>query len=396
MATATKRAIVITPTYNEKGNIERLVETLIQRVFPLIPSQWDLGILVVDDSSPDGTAKTVEALQKKYQNLYLKVNPRKAGLGNAYLKGMKHALYELHADVVISFDADLQHDPKKIPLMLQKIDEGYDVVLGSRYIKGGGIPKNWGFYRKFLSVVGNSFIRLVITHFAIHDWTGGYRAIKAQVVEDVLPEMDYERFMGYTFQIGFLHKAVRKGYAITEVPFIFRDRKIGISKLGAEYIKNTLLYIIKVRLKEIYQWRLFKFAMVGVVGAVVQLTSLTLFRRVLPYQLAYFASVELAVVSNFIWSNLWTFADKPLSLPEMPVKFVQFNAASAGSILIQQVLAFFGEHVIGLFALFTIPLINRDFDTGLLYAIIGIVLGMFWNFFSYTRFIWNKKPVLSK
>jgi dolichol-phosphate mannosyltransferase len=391
MATETKKVVIIVPTYNEKGNIEQLVSLLNHHIFPQIPKQWLMEVLVVDDSSPDGTADLVKQLKKTHDNLHLKVNPVKAGLGNAYLKGMNYAINTLKAEVVFEFDADLQHDPNKIPVMLKKIDEGYDLVLGSRYIPGGGIPKNWGFNRKFLSIFGNIIIRTVITHFAIHDWTTGYRAIKANVVKDVLPELDYERFMGYTFQIGFLHKAVRKGYAITEVPFVFKDRKIGKSKLGSEYIKNTLLYILKVRIKEIIGSRIFKFMVVGVIGAIVQLTSLQLLRTSLTYQWSYFVSVELAVLSNFIWSNIWTFHDRTLPAQEIPVKFLQFNLASAGSIAIQQVLAFLGERYLGIFYLFTLPLLPIRVDTGLLIAVIGILIGMFWNFFAYSKIIWRAK-----
>lgn len=382
-----KKAIVIVPTYNESKNIPRVVPALFA-VFKKI-ANWDMHVLVVDDNSPDKTYDVVKDLQHKNKQLHLLINQKKAGLGAAYLAGMQEAFDHLKADVVFEFDADLSHDPTKIPLFIKKIDEGYDLVLGSRYIPGGAIPQDWGWLRKFYSVVGNLVIMVVLTDFRIRDWTGGYRAITKKVYEAVHQELHSERFSGYTFQIGFLHKAVRKGFKITEVPFKFIDRTEGVSKLGSEYIKNTLIYIFKVRIQEIINSRIFKFAFVGGIGSVVQLGSLVLWRRAFPYQLAFFLAIETAIVSNFLWNNLWTFSDRKLALPQVPSKFIQFNLASAGSIIIQQAIALIGEFAIGLFTLFTLPLINFKVDTGTVYAIIGILIGMFWNFFAYTKFIWK-------
>lgn len=387
MASMRQRVVVISPTYNEKGNIARLCCVLLDDVFTRVGDVYDPHILIVDDSSPDGTGKEVLRLSKQYANLHLLTNPKKMGLGNAYTKGMRYALDKLKADIVFEFDADFQHDPALIPPMLQKLAAGYDFVLGSRYIPGGSIPKTWGLYRRFLSVAGNLVIRFVITDFAIHDWTTGYRAIKRQVVEDVLPEMNKENFMGYTFQIGFLHKAVRKGYRIGEVPLTFVDRRYGKSKLGAEYIKNTLLYIFRVRIREIVNSRIFKFAIVGGIGALIQLFCLQLFRTFLPFAVANLAAIEAAIVSNFVWNNVWTFKDKRLTSGQIPGKFIQFNLASAGSVLIQELVAVTGQLTVGLFYLFTVK--GIDIDTGMVYAVLGIGLGMIWNYLAYSRVIWK-------
>src|SRR5690606_30901308 len=137
---------------------------------------WDMHILVVDDTSPDKTYEVVEQLTKKHTQVHLLLNKQKSGLGGAYLKGMDHAFHQLKADAVFEFDADLSHDPEKLPAMLAQLDNGYDMVLGSRYIPGGGIPSDWGLHRKFLSVVGNIIIMTVLTDFRIRDWTTGYRA----------------------------------------------------------------------------------------------------------------------------------------------------------------------------------------------------------------------------
>ena len=232
---------------------------------------------------------------------------------------------------------------------------------------------------------------LVLTDFRIRDWTGGYRAITRRVYQAVESQMRSHRFTGYTFQIGFLLKSIRKNFKVTEVPFQFVDRTKGKSKLGPEYIKNTLIYITKARISEIINHRIFKFALVGGIGATVQLLTLPLWRLIFPYQLAFFLAVEVAVLSNFGLNNIWTFADRKLLLGQIPIKLIQFNLASAGSIVIQQLVALIGEFGIGLFNLFTIPIVDYQIDTGTIYAVSGILIGMFWNFFAYNRFIWQSK-----
>ncbi len=388
-----QKAIVIIPTYNEKGNITKTVEALAD-VFKTI-KKWQMKVLVVDDSSPDGTSLVVKDLQKKLSFLELLVNKKKSGLGGAYLSGMNYAFNKLGADLVFEFDADLSHDPQKIPQFLAKIDQGNDFVLGSRYIKGGSIPENWGFHRKFLSVVGNLFINFLMLDFSIRDWTTGYRAIKKEVYESVEKEMHDGMFSGYTFQIGFLHKALRKKFKITEVPFQFVDRVIGKSKIGPEYIKNTLLYLMRVRIKEILEMRVVKFAIVGAFGAATQLLTLYFWRMLFSseksFVIANFLSIETAVVANFILSNMWTFKDRKLKTSQIPLSFLTFNLSSAGSILIQTLIAIFTANVIGLKPVFTLPILNKVIDTGIISAVIGIFVGMFWNFFAYNTFVWKKK-----
>lgn len=393
-----QKAIVIIPTYNEKENIQKIVPLLFEQFKKV--SNWDMGVLVVDDTSPDKTYEVVKKMQKKNKKLYLLVNPQKAGLGGAYLKGMEHAYKELKAEVVFEFDADLSHDPTKIPEFMKAIDNGADMVLGSRYIKGGSIPADWGFHRKVMSVVGNLIVRIVLTNFKIRDWTGGFRAIRKKVYEKVVNKIDSEIFMGYTFQIGFLNNAVREGFKIVEVPFHFIDRTLGESKLPLTYMKDTLMYLFKVRIKDILESRVFKFVVVGGLGTLIQLTSLQILRAVLPsfaigvftnFLLAVFLSIEIAILSNFILNNSWTFADKKLEKSKMLGKFVQFNVTSSGSILIQLVVNFLGERFIGLFDLFTLPIIGMVVDTGLVFVATGILIGLFWNFFAYNKFIWKTK-----
>src|SRR3989344_1059787 len=137
---------VIIPTYNEKGSIERLLDVLEQEL-KRVPTHH-FNIVIVDGNSPDGTKEAVREKSKIYKNIHLIVEKEKRGLGLAYVTGIKYAIYNLHVDAFIEFDGDFQHDPKDIPRMVCELDKGYDYVIGSRYVSGGEIPKDWGWYRK--------------------------------------------------------------------------------------------------------------------------------------------------------------------------------------------------------------------------------------------------------
>lgn len=406
-----RKAILIIPTYNERANITRLIPMVDQVRRKVAP--WTLEVLVVDDSSPDGTADAVRELQQKYSFVHLQVNKKKSGLGGAYLKGMAEAFHSLDADVVFEFDADLSHDPKKIPEFLAAVDAGADLVLGSRYIQGGSIPSNWGLHRKFLSVFGNMIISVILTSTAVRDWTTGYRAIRRQVYEAVHTELeDNEQFAGYTFQIGFLHKTLRNNFVVREVPFHFVDRTEGESKLGTEYIVNTLKFLLTVRAKEIMQSRIFKFLMVGGVGFIVNFVFFNIFKQLAPWSallsavpqldqqawthwlisdqsVAVMLSAEIAILSNYTLNNLWTFSDRKIRGVLAHVqKFLQFNVGSFGSIAIQYAVMQVAVRTFGIFTLFSLAGIDIVVDN--VYLAVGVLLGMIWNFTIYNTVIWRK------
>jgi dolichol-phosphate mannosyltransferase len=373
------KVVIIIPTYNERENIGNLIEYLQEKIFPKITDKFKMNILVVDDSSPDKTSEEVILKQKKYKNVHLLVNPKKSGLGGAYLKGMQKAVDEMGADILFEMDADFSHDPKVIPAFLKKIEEGFDLVLGSRYIKGGAIPSDWGLHRKVLSLLGNTTIRIVITHFGIHDWTTGYRAIKTEVFQKLRSEMKKREFSGYTWQIGFLHKTIRQGFKVAEVPIVFVDRKYGKSKLGIEYIKNTLLYIFTIRLLELKQ--VIKFATVGTIGFIINFSALELFHKafnISPDNAAAMGA-ELAIISNFTLNNIWTFKERKINSPKLLLsKFLQFNLASFGSVAIQKVGIWTGIQFFG----------QKWYQ---LYFIVSVCLGLFLNYLVYTKIIWKKE-----
>ena len=375
-----KRFVVVIPTYDERGNIGRSIDAL-EEVFKKIPDQYDPHILVVDDSSPDGTADEVREKMREFKNVHLFVNKRKMGLGGAYLSGMKHAKEHFDPDIYFEFDADLSHDPKLVPAFLKKLEEGCDLVLGSRYIPGGAIPENWGLKRKFYSVIGNMIIMTVLADFRIRDWTTGYRALTREVYEKVFPLLGEERFFGYTFQIGSLHKTVRMGYKVGEVPLKFVDRTLGRSKLGAEYIKNTLIYIFRERFLELS--RFFKFLAVGGTGLAIQ----TMLYWALGFGIAVVSPTaatiiggQFAILSNYLLNNMWTFGDRKISKLTVHIsKLVQFYLTSNIAVLfLQGGTVKIGEALVG----------SESIAIHGFFAL-GILLTLVFNFTVYNKVIWK-------
>lgn len=374
------KAVIIVPTYNEKENIAKLIPVLLSEFENV--SQWDMHVLVVDDSSPDGTADVVKSIAAKNDHVHLFINKKKNGLGAAYLVGMHEAFEKIDAEVAFEMDADFSHDPKKIPEFMNAIDAGADMVVGSRYIKGGSIPKDWGIDRKFLSVVGNWVNKLILFDFSVNDWTTGYRAIRKSVFEAVSSEMEASRFAGYTFQIGFLHKALRKGFKVKEVPIQFIDRTIGESKLGTDYIKNALMYLLVARYHEIVESHIFKFAVVGGTGFVINASILAVLSSqkfgVEPGN-ASAIGAEVAIVSNFILNNFWTFSERQVKeIGAILKKFVQFNIASLGAVLIQKVVVGFGTAY------------TSD-SLKFVWFVVAVAIGMVLNYIIYSKVIWKKK-----
>jgi len=374
------KVVIIIPTYNEKGNINRLISILEDQIFPQIKNH-DMNILIADDNSPDGTAEDVKKLMKEYKNVELNQG-EKHGLGAAYVRAMTYAIDKMGAEVMFEMDADLSHDPKKIPDFLKKIDEGYDFVIGTRYSDGGSIPSNWGLHRKAFSVFGNLIVRCVLMRFSIHDWTGGFRAIKKEVF--LKEKKELTAFRGYTFQVSFLHKTARDGFKIAEVPIHFTDRTLGKSKIAAsEYIIDLLKYIFVAKAKEIIYGPFGKFLVVGGIGFILQaaiLKFLVEVMHVVPTVSSLLGAV-VAIFSNFNLNNLWTFnTEKVTGFKKYLWKMLNFYATSAiGVIIIQTGIIYLGELLFGR-------------DNYFLYFLAGTAVLLVWNFFMYRFVIWRKKP----
>lgn len=375
------KAVLVIPTYNEKGNIGRLISILEEEIFPRIKN-YDMNILVVDDNSPDKTAEEVRKLMKKWKNIGLSLG-EKNGLGAAYIRGMNFAIAKMGAEVMFEMDADLSHDPNKVPDFLKEIDKGADIVIGTRYSQGGSIPKNWPIQRKAFSVLGNLIVRTILMRFGIHDWTGGFRALRSKVFLKEKEELIF--FKGYTFQVSFLHKAVRDGFKIAEVPINFTDRTLGRSKIAPkEYIFDLLKYVIKARIKEIFFGSFGKFLAVGGTGFIINASLYWFFVNHTTLSLAVSNQIaaQFAIFSNYNLNNLWTFRDrKSHSFFNYFKKMLGFYFTSnIGVLFIQSGTIKIGDMLYGREHYF-------------IYFLIGTAFLLVWNFTMYSRVIWKKKKI---
>jgi len=374
------KIFVIPATYNEAENIEKFITILEENVFPQI-KHHDMHILVADDFSPDGTGDIVKKMMGKYKNLGVNQGEKK-GLGAAYLRTMGYAIRELGADVVISIDADFQFDPRDVKKFVEKIDEGYDMVIQSRYSNGGSIPKNWPLIRKIFSKTANLFVRTVFTKFYIHDWTGGFRAITKDVFLKEKKEM--EGFNGYIFQIAFLQKAIRDGFKVAEVPVHFSDRKLGNSKIAPlPYIANVVRFVVLTRIMQLARGPFGKFIVVGGFGFILNAIILKILVDGFDWKpyLANLVGAVFAIFSNYNFNNFWSFKHhKAGSLGHYLVKMLQFYLTSAfGVTFIQTGAIYIGVHYI-----------SSESDY-FIYFLIGTGFLLIWNFSIYSRVIWRKK-----
>ncbi len=227
--------LVVMPTYNERENIEPMVEAVL--AYP-----W-LHMLVVDDASPDGTGQLVKKLaQERFAGrLFLLERSGKLGLGTAYVAGFKWAL-ERDYDAVFEMDADFSHNPADLPRLNEAL-KAADVALGSRYVSGGGV-ENWGLGRRVLSRGGSLYARIILG-LDVNDVTGGFKAFRRAVLE-ALP-LDKVRSNGYSFQIELNYRTRQKGFRIAEVPILFADRRVGASKMNRRIVLEAITLVWQLR-----------------------------------------------------------------------------------------------------------------------------------------------------
>ena len=230
---------VVIPTYNEAENVEPIVRATARELDALAPG--DYRILVVDDNSPDGTGEIAESLARQLPGVDVLHRKGKAGLGQAYLAGFARAL-EGGARFVFEMDADFSHHPTYIRHLL-KAAESADLVLGSRYVKGGGV-ENWGLLRRTISYGGGIYARAMLG-VGVHDLTGGFKCIRREVLEAIEPQTI--RAEGYVFQIEVTYRAVLAGFRVREVPIIFRDREAGTSKMSARIALEAMWLVPRLR-----------------------------------------------------------------------------------------------------------------------------------------------------
>ena len=235
----TSKISVIIPTYNEAGNLPILVRKIFQQ------SIINLSLVIIDDSSPDGTTKIIKKLSEEFPGkIELIQRKKKLGLGSAYKLGYRKAI-ESGVDIVVQMDADLSHSPKYIPEFLQQL-ENTDIVVGSRYIEGGKVDRNWNILRKMISKLGALSIRLV-TGLKVKDTTSGFKAFKI----DVLKNLNFHdlKCNGFGFQAEMIHSCVRNGYLIKEYPIYFSERNRGKSKMSMAIILEAIKYLSLIRFK---------------------------------------------------------------------------------------------------------------------------------------------------
>lgn len=386
-------AVVVIPTYNEAESIGEMIDTLCGKVFPKI-KDWNCKLLVVDDTSPDGTYKIVQKKQKEFNNLELFLNPTKAGIGGAYVKGFRFAMSNLKADVLIEFDADFQHPPKDIPLLLKEINAGYDYVLGSRKIKGGSNPKGWGFKRVFFSEVGGFVARLVLffpgkMFFKITDPTGGLKASRVKGFVDTM-DMDHLYSRSFGYKLEFLYKMVQLGARVKEIPLEFGLRTKGESKIETKTAKDIFRSVFLLRWNDPTTQKFIKFGCIGLFGFAINKFGLDLFSKGLRELIvtvgirnfiANALASEVSIISNFTLNNLWTFKNEKLSWSKkMLEKFITFNLSSVISgIVIPSIIIAIGTQVFG----------DQYKTLFLVIAVFCFTVPL--NWFIYNLVIWKKK-----
>jgi dolichol-phosphate mannosyltransferase len=230
--------LVIIPTYNECGNIENILDAVMNL-------NAGFHVLVVDDSSPDGTADLVRKKQEQYPRvLHLLERKEKTGLGTAYIAGFRWALKENY-EYICEMDADFSHNPKDLIRLHQACVDGADMSVGSRYTKGGKVD-NWPLFRIFISYFASLYVRMILW-ISVKDATAGFCCYRNSVLATI--NLDHIEFVGYAFQIEMKYAAIRKGFKIVEVPITFIDRQIGQSKMSMNIFTEAFFGVVKMRFK---------------------------------------------------------------------------------------------------------------------------------------------------
>ncbi len=233
------RVWIVMPTYNEAANLEAILHAVGRELERSVSGEYH--VLVVDDNSPDGTGAIADRLAAELDWLEVLHRPGKEGLGHAYRAGFAHAL-SASAELLVEMDADFSHDPRYLPDLIEAAGEA-DLVLGSRYISGGGV-RNWGLLRRAISRGGGWYARTVLG-VPVRDLTGGFKCIRREVLETI--ELETIRADGYGFQIEVTYRALRAGFKVVEVPIVFADRQAGASKMSTQIALEAMLLVPRLR-----------------------------------------------------------------------------------------------------------------------------------------------------
>jgi len=366
----------VMPAWNEVENIKSMVEVLTQDEFPKIGA--DMQLLIVDNHSTDGTAEAAEDASKKYNNVHI-IQQKNSGLGWAYVSGMQYAIDELKADAILEMDADFQHPPRFVKPMVEAYLSGAEYVIGSRYIEGGSVPKEWAASRKAISFFGNLFIRTVLLNFKIHDLTTGFRLSKVRGVLDKIELVKLRDLDKFAYKVDLLYQSLKNSKKTVEVPLEFASRTKDKSKFNWKEMVATFKLAIILGIKD--KQRFIKFGVVGFTGFLVNYLGLEFLKRMglTTYWATLFAT-EMSIISNFILNNIWTFKDKTItSVKDVIMQFAKFNLSSLFAVIVQPLVVNGATTLFGDTSLIRLA--------GLLFALFLVVVP--YNYIVYNLFIWR-------
>jgi dolichol-phosphate mannosyltransferase len=371
------KIVIVIPTYNEAENIGRVIEVLSEEFE--VDSTNEYQILVVEGNSPDNTAEVVEEKSKKYNFVHLLKEQKKAGLGAAYVYGFKYAMKEFSPDVLVEMDADFQHDPKDVIRLVKEISNGYDYILGSRFTEGGSIPKEWGIYRKFWSVGGNLFSKIILGMFNVSDFTTGFKASRVKGFVDKI-DLDGILSKGFAYKIDLLFKMHRLGAKIKEIPIKFGLRDYGNSKMAKNNPVDSLRVVLSLRFNENKSF--FKFLIVGLIGLSIDTSLFNLLRiSLLNSNIAALTSGLIAMIATFLLNNYWSFNERKLEGANRKlVSLAVYIVSSSIPIYVRSKIVYFANKLYG-----------DTFIISNLAFFVGIILGLIWNFTVYSKLIWKDR-----
>ncbi len=370
------RIVIIIPVYNEAEGIADFLSTLKDYLNRI--NTHEIWVLIFDSNSKDNTIEIVQKYQASWPALLLLTEPEKTGLGSAYIQGMNYAIHQLNADAVFQCDADGSHHPRYIEPMIQILEQGNDVIVGSRYVKGGSIDADWAWYRLFISKAGNYIARIILSN-QYKDYTSGFKLIRSSILKSVLNKKFFSK--EYAFQINLLWFLHQEKARIKETPIKFTDREKGYSKFPKNNIMQSLQVLFMLRKQDMKSY--FKMCFCGLFGSIVQFILFNLLRSHLNTAIANAIAVEVVIMINFFTNNYFSFRKYRLrsnySLKSWVKKVLFFFTISHGSLLIQTGTLVLGNSLLGS----SVKLDN-------LLVFVGILIGTVWNYSLFKKFIWKK------
>ncbi len=394
------RLVVTIPTFNEKDNIEEIIKLVLAQEKNM--AGVDIHVLISDSHSPDGTAEIVKRISHTNPKVHY-LDVKEKGLGIGLVKGHRYAIDKLKADILAQMDGDLSHDPSTLPSMVKYINEGYELVLGSRLMKGGKNLLGW--HRTLFTKGSALYSKIAWGTFSISEYTNSYRVFTKGLFERINFNKIPWKSKTYIIQPAFLYAAIQAGAKIKETPITFRDRKKGYSKVKVvNYILDVVKFGFKVRLENSKTF--IKFLSVGTVSYLINAIALGLLYRGEIYSLkvlsspilnfvpvvstkhiffiqidrlfiASIISIELSIIFNFFLHDNWTFKNRAHTGSSL-IRFLKFNVTSIGSPIIQLATILISAKILGLHE-----------QIGLA---IGVVIGLFVNYFVNLLWVWKEHP----